>query len=266
MYLMAIYLLLMLVVMYTAFIMWADWSEVPLNGTTTASFSAGDVAGISSVGGLFGEIVAGTHRYLYYSGQLVRSSYITDTHKAIGGIVGTLWPEATIYSVINIRSSYFRDVLESGLIFGKINLIISPMTNIVNIPNIHNVYSVNMPGHSLGFISHPNHGDSQSAPDTELGDNLNSIKLILNNLLKNCAINGKPSDDSLSIDCTSFFNNDYWRSTNVSSLGSTFNVGWFFRIKAEPTLQVQRVTETGMLDDANILPSGSGQRDLYNRR
>ena len=235
-----------------------------LNGTTTASFSAGDVAGISSVGGLFGEIVAGTHRYLYYSGQLVRSSYITDTHKAIGGIVGTLWPEATIYSVINIRSSYFRDVLESGLIFGKINLIISPMTNIVNIPNIHNVYSVNMPDHSLGFISHPNYGDSQSAPDTELGDNSMSIKLILNQQLRHCAINGKPSTDGLSIVCTSFFNNDYWRSINVSSLGSTFNIGWLFLPGAVPTLQVQRVTGTGALDGVNILPSRREQRDLPN--
>ena len=222
-----------------------------LAGTTTASFAAGDVEGIKYVGGLFGDVLRGTHRYSYYSGELIGSG---DIKGEIGGIVGKLEHEATIYSVLNMRSPHPSSKLsDGGLIFGYINL-----ERNSNSPNIHDAYSITLPNYSLGYITHKRYKGNSIAPLSLLGDNSMSIKSISASHLRNCIGNGLAHNDLA--DCTGLFNDDYWGDVRVSSLGSNFNVDWGFRPGSYPTLKVQRVTGMGTLDDAIIFPSYQEQR------
>ncbi len=222
-----------------------------LGGATTASFATGDVEGIIQVGGLVGQMLAGTHRYLYYSGQLIRSSYTSATPEFIGGIIGRLWARTTIYSVINMRSSNPYDTPKGGLVFGLLDL-----TVVQDIPNIHNAYSIYFPDNPLGYIAHKSYGTAQGGPLSLLGDNAASIKAIPVVQLKYC------SNDALfqGLFCTGLFNNNFWRDLRVSSLGSSYNVDWSIPSDNYPALKVQRVTGTGELDDASILPSPEEQR------
>ena len=222
-----------------------------LGGATTASFATGDVEGIIQVGGLVGQMLAGTHRYLYYSGQLIRSSYTSATPEFIGGIIGKLWARTNIYSVINMRSSNPYDTPKGGLVFGLIDL-----TVVQDIPNIHNAYSIYVLDNSLGYIAHKSYGTAQGGPLSLLGDNAASIKAIPVVQLKYC------SNDALfqGLFCTGLFNNNFWRDLRVSSLGSNYNVDWSIPSDNYPALKVQRVTGTGVLDDASILPSPEEQR------
>ena len=222
-----------------------------LAGTTTASFAAGDVEGIKYVGGLFGDVLRGTHRYSYYSGELIGSG---DIKGEIGGIVGKLEHEATIYSVLNMRSPHPSSKLsDGGLIFGYINL-----EHNSNSPNIHDAYSITLPNYSLGYITHKRYKGNSIAPLSLLGDNSMSIKSISASHLRNCIGNGLSHNDL--VDCTGLFNDDYWGDIRVSSLGSNFNVDWDFLPGSYPTLKVQRVTGMGTLDDAIIFPSYQEQR------
>ena len=222
-----------------------------LGGATTASFATGDVEGIIQVGGLVGEMLGGTHRYLYYSGQLIRSSYTSATPEFIGGIIGKLWARTNIYSVINMRSSNPYDTPKGGLVFGLIDL-----TVVQDIPNIHNAYSIYFPDNSLGYIAHKSYGTERGGPLSLLGDNAASIKAIPVVQLKYC------SNDALfqGLFCAGLFNNNFWRDLRVSSLGSNYNVDWSIPSDNYPALKVQRVTGTGELDDASILPSPEEQR------
>ena len=222
-----------------------------LGGATTASFATGDVEGIRQVGGLVGEMLGGTHRYLYYSGQLIRSSYTSATPEFIGGIIGRLWARTNIYSVINMRSSNPYDTPKGGLVFGLIDL-----TVVQDIPNIHNAYSIYVLDNSLGYIAHKSYGTAQGGPLSLLGDNAASIKAIPVVQLKYC------SNDALfqGLFCTGLFNNNFWRDLRVWSLGSNYNVDWSIPSDNYPALKVQRVTGTGELDDASILPSHEEQR------
>ncbi len=222
-----------------------------LGGATTANFATGDVEGIIQVGGLVGEMLGGTHRYLYYSGQLIRSSYTSATPEFIGGIIGKLWARTTIYSVINMRSSNPYDTPKGGLVFGLLDL-----TVVQDIPNIHNAYSIYVLDNSLGYIAHKSYGTAQGGPLSLLGDNAASIKAIPMIQLKYC------SNDALlqGLLCTGLFNNNFWRDLRVSSLGSSYNVDWSIPSDNYPALKVQRVTGTGELDDASILPSPEEQR------
>ncbi len=220
-------------------------------GATTASFAAGDVEGVKYVGGLFGDALRGTHRYLYYSGELIDSGYIKGE---IGGIVGKLEHEATIYSVLNMRSPHPSSKLsDGGLIFGHIDLEYNS-----NSPNIHDAYSITLPNYSLGYITHKRYQGDSIAPLSLLGDNSTSIKSISASHLRNCIGNGFAHNDL--VDCAGLFNDDYWGDIRVSSLGLNFNVDWDFLPGAYPTIKAQRVTGTGALDDAIIFPAHEEQR------
>ena len=231
-----------------------------IKGATTASFAAGDVRGNMYVGGLFGAASAGIHRYLYYSGLLIGSGYI------MGGIVGELGYAAIIYSVINMRSPHPGNrPIDGGLIFGHIDLTANPSPNINPSPSIRDAYSIDVADDSLGYIVHESNVGEEGAPLSLLDGNSGSIKKISASHLKYCSGNGHTFSGSgiasiVNVDCTGLFHDNYWGDRTIQSLDVNHNVDWNLVAGSYPTIKVQRVTGTGELDDASILPSHREQR------
>ena len=232
-------------------------------GETTASFAAGDVEGVKNVGGLFGAVLGGTHEHLYYSGQLVRSSYISELSDSIGGIVGNIEKSPTIHSVINMRSSYPNDeIWKGGLIFGRIDMR-SPTTR----PQIYDAYSIDAyhtidsPNRYLGYLLH-NDYSAGAVPFSVLGDKHSTIRLLLERQLRDCGIDRtSPGDTS---GCRGIFPENSWGEQVISSMDSYFTVKWVFLNGGFPTLIVQPV-EYWHVDGtprrgSSIVPSHEEQR------
>ena len=233
------------------------------HGKTTASFAAGDVEGVKNVGGLFGAVLRGTHEHLYYSGQLVRSSYVSELSDSIGGIVGKIEKSPTIHSVINMRSSYPNDeIWKGGLIFGRIDMR-SPTTR----PQIYDAYSIDAyhtidsPNRYLGYLLH-NDYSAGAVPFSVLGDKHSTIKLLLERQLRDCGIDRtSPGDTS---GCRDIFPENSWGEQVASSIDSYFTVKWVFLNGGFPTLIVQPV-EYWHVDGtprrgSSIVPSHEEQR------
>ena len=209
-------------------------------GKTTASFAAGDVEGVKNVGGLFGAVLRGTHEHLYYSGQLVRSSYISELSDSIGGIVGKIEKSPTIHSVINMRSSYPNDeIWKGGLIFGRIDMR-TPTTR----PQIYDAYSIDAyhtidsPNRYLGYLLH-NDYSAGAVPFSVLGDKHSTIRLLLERQLRDCGIDRtSPGDTS---GCRGIFPENSWGEQVISSMDSYFTVEWVFLNGGFPTLIVQPI-------------------------
>ncbi len=228
------------------------------NGATTASFAAGDVEGVRYVGGLLGIVSGGTHKHLYYSGQLIRSLYIPSSSEYVGGIAGDIIGSPTIHSAINMRSTNPNTLYrEGGLIFGRIDLRV-----VTNRPQIYYTYTIWAPNGYLGYLLHEDDA-SGAAPLSVLGGRYWTVRLVLEEQLRNCRIGGKSYDDTPG--CDSIFPNNFWGEKVVSSIGSSFTVSWLFNKVAYPTFRVQPVLSlnndgTPKQKGSSILPSHEEQR------